>query len=66
MILVQNWVCIDAAAGRLEPARKAEVPKICIVSDAVRGTEVDLDGRSLQEKQMEKLPRKWKRSRGAD
>ena len=63
---MQNWVCIDAAAGRLEPAREAEVPKIFIVSDAVRGTEVDLGGRSLQEKQMEKLPRKWKRSRGAD
>ena len=66
LILVQNWVCIDAAAGRLEPAREAEVPKIFIVSDAVRGTEVDLGGKSFQEKQMEKLPRKWKRSRGAD
>ena len=60
LILVQNWLCIDAAAGRLEPEGEA-VPKITIVSDAVRGTKVDLDGKSLQERQMEKLPRKWRR-----
>ena len=53
LILVQNWLCIDAAAGRLEPEEEAELLKIIIVSDAV-------------EKQMEKLPRKWKRPEGAD
>ena len=36
------------------------------VSDAVEGTFVDLDGKSLQEEEMEKHPRKWKRSKGAD
>ena len=66
LILVQNWVCIDAAAGRLEPEGEAEVPKIIVVSDVVRGTKVDLDGKSLQEEQIEKLPRTWKRSKGAD
>ena len=63
---MQNWFCVDAAAGRLEPQGEAEVPKIIIVSDAVRGTKVDLDGKSLQEEQTGKPPRKWKRSKGAD
>ena len=40
LILMQNWFCVDAAAGRLEPEGEAEVPKIIIVSDAVRGTKV--------------------------
>ena len=62
---MQNWLCIDAAAGRLEPEGEAEVPKIIVVSDAVRSTEVDLDGEGLQEKQMDKFPKKWKRSNGA-
>ena len=65
-ILLQNWLCIDAAAGRLEPKGEAEVPKIIIMSDAVRGITVDLDGRSLQEEQTGTPPRKWKRSKGAD
>ena len=34
---------------RLEPEGKAEVPEIIIVSDAVEGTPVDLEGKSLQE-----------------
>ena len=51
LILVQNWFCVDAAAGRLEPEGEAEVPENIIESDAVRGTEVDLDGESLQEEQ---------------
>ena len=73
LILVQNWLCvnaaaeglqkrtecIDAAAGRLEPEWEAEVLDIIIVSVAVRGTTVDIDGKDFQEKQMEKLPRKW-------
>ena len=63
---MQNWLCIDAAAGRLEPEGEADLPKIIIVSDAVGGTKVDLDGRSLQEEQMGKHQRKWKRSNGVD
>ena len=62
---MQNWSCIDAAAGRLEPEGEAEMPKIIIVSVAVGGTKVDLDGKSLREEQMGKLPRKWNRSKGA-
>ena len=61
LILMENWLCIDAAAGRLEPEGKAEVAKIIIVSDVVRGTKVDLDGKGLQEKQMEKLPKSGNR-----
>ena len=49
---------------RLEPEREAEVQKIIIVSDAVRSTKVDLDGKGLQEKQMEKFPKKWERPNG--
>ena len=64
---MQIWLFVDAAAGRLEPEGKAEVPRITIVSDAVGGsTKVDLDGKSLQEEQTEKLPKKWKRAKGAD
>ena len=59
-------VVYRVAAGRLEPEGKAEVQKITIVSDAVGGTKVDLDGRSFQEERMGKPPRKWKRSKGAD
>ena len=66
LILMQNWCCVDAAAGRLEPEGEAEVPKIIIVSDVVRGTKVDLDGESLQKDHKEKHPRKWKRSKEVD
>ena len=66
LTLMQNWFCVDAAAGRLEPKGRAEVPEIMCVSDAVEGTFVDLDGRSLQEEQKGKHPRKWKRSKGVD
>ena len=45
---------------------EAEVQKIIVVSDAVRGTKVDLDGKGFQEKQMEELPGKWKPPKGAD
>ena len=51
-------VCRCAAAGRVEPEGEAEVPKIIVVSDAVRSIKVDLDGKGLQEKQMEKSPKK--------
>ena len=39
---------------------------IVIVSDAVESTNVDLDGKGLLVMQMEKIPRKWKRSKGVD
>ena len=66
MIFGQNLFCVDAAAGRLEPKGEAEVPEIIVVSDAVEGTFVNLDGKSLQVKQMEKHQRKWKRIKGVD
>ena len=43
----------------MEPEGEAEAPKIIIVSDAVRSTKVDLDGEGLQEKQMDKFPKRW-------
>ena len=63
---MQNWFCVDTAEWRLEPKGKAKVPEVIIVSDAVEGTFVDLDGKSLRGEQKEKHPRKWKRSKGAD
>ena len=36
------------------------------MSDAVEGTLVDLDGKSLREEQKEKHQREWKRSKGVD
>ena len=54
MILMQNWFCVDAAAGRLELKEEAEVREIIIVSDAVEGTFVDRDGKSLQEEKRSK------------
>ena len=65
LILMQTWLSIVAAAGRLEPEGDAEVPKITIVSDTVRSTKVDLDGKGLREKQMEKFPKLWKLPNGA-
>ena len=47
---MQNWFCVDAAAGRLEPEGEAEVPEIIVVSDAAEGTFVDLDGESRHER----------------
>ena len=66
LILMQNWLCVDAAVGRLEPKGKAEVREIIVVPDALEGTFVDLDGKSLQEEQKEKHQREWKRSTGVD
>ena len=40
----------------LEPEGEAKVPEIMVVSDAVEGTFVDLDGKSLREEQKEKAP----------
>ena len=42
---------------RLEPKGEAEVPEIIIVSDAVEGTFVNLDGKSLQEESKGKYQR---------
>ena len=53
MMARSSWFCVEAAAGRLEPKGRAEVPEIIIVSDAVEGTFVDLDGKSLREEQKE-------------
>ena len=43
---------------RLEPEGDAEVPEIIIVSDAVEGTPVDLDGESRHEQAEAKLSRR--------
>ena len=43
---------------RLEPEGEAEVPEIIIVSDAVEGTPVDLDGESRHEQVEAKLSRR--------
>ena len=66
LILMQNSFSVDAAAGRLEPKGKTEVPEFIIVSDAVEGTFVNLDGKSLQEEQKGKYEREWHRSKGVD
>ena len=42
------------------------MPEIIIVSDAVEGTFVNLDGKSLHEEQKGKYQREWRRSKGAD
>ena len=57
---MQNWFCVDAAAGRLKRKGKAAVPEIIIVSDAVEGTFVNPDGGSFQKEHQEKQQRKWK------
>ena len=43
---------IEESTWRLEPDGETEVPEIIIVSDAVKGTKVDLDGTGLQVKRM--------------
>ena len=47
----------EESTWRQEPEGRAEVPKIIIVSDAVRGTKVDLDGKGLQVKRMKEIPK---------
>ena len=66
LILMQNWFGVDAAVGRQDSEGKAQVPEIIIVSDAVEGTFVDLEGKSLQEEQKDRHQRQWKRSKGVD
>ena len=58
LILMQDWFCVDAAAGRLGPGGVAEVPEITFVSDAVEGTFVDLEGESHREQVEAKLFRR--------
>ena len=41
-------------------AREAEVPDIIIVSDAVEGTFVDLEGKSRRDQVEAKLSRRWR------
>ena len=49
---------LENCEWRLEPEGEAEVPEIIIVSDAVEGTPVDLDGESRHEHVEAKLSRR--------
>ena len=49
---------MEESEWRLEPEGEAEVPEIIIVSDAVEGTFVDLDGESRHEQVEAKLSRR--------
>ena len=49
---------MEESEWRLEPGEEAEVPEIVIVSDAVEGTFVDLDGESRHEQVEAKLSRR--------
>ena len=60
--LRQNGV----STWRLEPEGEAEVPEIIIVSDAVKGTKVDLDGEGHQVERMKEIPKKWRQPKGED
>ena len=51
---------------RLEPEGETEVPEIIIVSDAVKGTKVDLDDKAHQTKWMKVFPTNWRQPKGAD
>ena len=51
---------------RLESEEEGKVPEIIIVSGAVEGTFVNLDGGSLQKDQKQKHQRKWKWTKGVD
>ena len=48
----------EESEWRLEPEGEAEVPEIIVVSDAVEGTFVDLDGESRREQVEAKLLRR--------
>ena len=43
---------------------EAKLPEITIVSDAVEGTFVNLDGKNFQEEQKAKYQRVWEQSKG--
>ena len=49
---------MEESEWRLELGGEAEVPEIIIVSDAVEGTFVDLDGESRREQVEAKLSRR--------
>ena len=49
---------MEESEWRLEPEGEAEVPEIIVVSDAVEGFFVDLDGESRREQVEAKLPRR--------
>ena len=49
---------LEESEWRLEPEGEADVPEIIIVSDAVEGTFVDLDGESRHEQVEAKLSRR--------
>ena len=49
---------MEESEWRLEPEGEAEVSEIMIVSDAVEGTFVDLDGESCSEQVVAKLSRR--------
>ena len=49
---------MEESEWRLEPEREAEVPEIIIVTDAVEGTFVDLEGESRREQVEAKLFRR--------
>ena len=51
---------------RLESEGETEVPEINMVSDAVRGTQVDLDGKGHLIKRMKEIPRNCRQPKGAD
>ena len=45
LVLMQNWFCVDAAAGDWCQKGKRKCREIIIVSDAAEGTLVDLYGK---------------------
>ena len=66
-ILMQNWFCVDAAAGRLEPKGRGEVADNNIVSDVVVGTHIRATGWRTEPSSAErKTPEKWNRTNGVD
>ena len=56
----------EGSEWRLEPEREAGVPEIIIVSDAMEGTFVDLDGESRREKAEAKLFRREREAPSED
>ena len=48
------------SSGRGDQAGETEVPHTIIVSDAVKGTKVDLDGKGHHVKRMKEIPQSWK------
>ena len=56
----------EESTWRLDPEGEIEVSEIIIVSDAVKGTKVDLDGKGQQMKRMKEITKKWRQPKGAD